>query len=63
MEVTQDGFFQQAGVQFGDAVNRTAADAGEVRHPHAPPAVLVDQRQPVVHAPALEQPQIGRAHV
>ena len=46
VEVAEDAVFEQLGVQRGDAVDRVAADARQVRHADGLLAPLVDQRHP-----------------
>ena len=45
VEIPQHRLFQKFGVQRGDAVDRVAADRGQVRHAHVPLAAFVDDRQ------------------
>jgi hypothetical protein len=44
VEVGEDGFLHQAGVDRGDAIDLVAADDGQVRHADALALVFVDQR-------------------
>ena len=46
VEVLEDTLLEKFGVQRGDAVDRVAADGGQVGHPHALAAVLADDRHP-----------------
>ena len=45
-EIAQHGLLQQLGVELGDAVNRVAAYACEMRHAHVAWPVFVDEREP-----------------
>ena len=45
-EIAQHGLLQQLGVELGDAVDRVAADAGEMRHAHVAWPAFVDEREP-----------------
>ena len=66
VEVLEHALLEQLGVQRGDAVDRVAADGGQVRHPHALAAVLADERhapQPVVVAGELRAHLVEEAAV
>jgi hypothetical protein len=59
-EVGEHGLLEQLRMQFGDAVHRVAADAGEVRHTDIARTAFIDQRQPR-HPPFV--PGKGGAHL
>ena len=46
LKVAQHFLFEEGAVKGGDAVNRVAADASEMRHPDGPAAGFIDDRKP-----------------
>src|SRR5215471_17002176 len=70
IEVAKDGLLEKVGMKGGDAVDRVAADGGEVGHPDMPPAFFADERYPtyeftvvrVAGAHVVEEPTVDLVH-